>query len=230
MPVYGFAALPQEVITPKYSTRDRGHHHRLQDRGRALLVRPGHRCRAASAPQRADHGRAPGTDQGDQWWPGGHPGFRRGLCCAWWRDPSGDGAGSGSRGLQLQEPGRRQGPTRACRFAFFRLKDFEKAVISPHYSTAYGETVKGERVEMGRYMYLKDTGAQPHQHPEEQIICVVSGRARVTANGQPGHPWLGPGHSKAVRGHCRLQGLAHHDVHLPAGHDGHDRAQSDDGR
>lgn len=79
---------------------------------------------------------------------------------------------------------------------FFTLTEVDKEVISPHYSTAYGETVKGEKVEMGRYVYQKETGAELHQHPEEQIICLVSGRVRVTANGQEFE--IGPGDAVLV--------------------------------
>ncbi len=73
----------------------------------------------------------------------------------------------------------------------FRLEQAEKYAISPHYSTAFGETIKGTQIEMGRYMYEKGTGAQPHHHPEEQIICILSGRIRAQANNEEFE--LGPG-------------------------------------
>lgn len=73
----------------------------------------------------------------------------------------------------------------------FRLEQAEKHTISPHYSTAFGETIKGTQIEMGRYMYEKGTGAQPHHHPEEQIICILSGRIRAQANDEEFE--LGPG-------------------------------------
>ena len=73
----------------------------------------------------------------------------------------------------------------------FRLSQEDKYTISPHYSTAHGETVKGAKTELGHYTYPKDTGATPHQHPQEQIIIVLSGKMRVTAEGQEVE--VGPG-------------------------------------
>lgn len=54
-------------------------------------------------------------------------------------------------------------------------------VISPHYSTATGGTVTGSLIEVGRYRMAGGTGAEPHRHPNEQIIYVLKGRlhARV---------------------------------------------------
>ena len=73
----------------------------------------------------------------------------------------------------------------------FRLEKEDKYTISPHYSTAFGETVKGTKVEMGHYKYEKGTGAQPHHHPEEQIICILSGKIRAKAGDEEFE--LGPG-------------------------------------
>ncbi len=73
----------------------------------------------------------------------------------------------------------------------FKLQESEKETISPHYSTAFGETVKGTKVEMGRYMYEEGTGATVHQHPQEQVICILSGRIRAKAGGEEFE--LGPG-------------------------------------
>lgn len=66
----------------------------------------------------------------------------------------------------------------------FRLQQADKHTISPHYSTAFGETVKGTHVEMGRYTYEKGTGATPHHHPQEQVICVLSGKMLATLDGE----------------------------------------------
>ncbi len=73
----------------------------------------------------------------------------------------------------------------------FHLEKEDKYTISPHYSTAFGETVKGTKVEMGHYKYDKGTGAQMHHHPEEQIICILSGRIRAKAGDEEYE--LGPG-------------------------------------
>ncbi len=73
----------------------------------------------------------------------------------------------------------------------FRLQSVDKHTISPHYSTAFGETVKGTKVEMGRYAYEKGTGAKAHHHPQEQVICILSGRVRAKMGDQEFE--VGPG-------------------------------------
>ena len=52
-------------------------------------------------------------------------------------------------------------------------------VISPHYSTATGGTVTGAIIEVGRYRMAGGTGADPHEHPNEQIIYLLNGRLRA---------------------------------------------------
>jgi quercetin dioxygenase-like cupin family protein len=52
-------------------------------------------------------------------------------------------------------------------------------VISPHYSTATGGTVTGSLIEVGRYRMAAGTGADPHKHPNEQIIYLLRGRLRA---------------------------------------------------
>lgn len=61
---------------------------------------------------------------------------------------------------------------------FFRFAELAQTVISPHYSTAKGGTVYGDRIEVGMYTYPAGTGANPHRHPQEQVVHVVSGRLR----------------------------------------------------
>lgn len=64
---------------------------------------------------------------------------------------------------------------------FFRFETLPQETISPHYSTAFGGTVTGAKIEVGLYRMQAGTGADPHRHPNEQIIYVLSGllRARV---------------------------------------------------
>jgi quercetin dioxygenase-like cupin family protein len=57
-------------------------------------------------------------------------------------------------------------------------------VISPHYSTATGGTVTGAVIEVGRYRMAGGTGADPHTHPNEQIIYVLQGRLRARVGGE----------------------------------------------
>lgn len=62
---------------------------------------------------------------------------------------------------------------------FFRWGNMERTVVSPHYSTATGPTIKGAKIEVGRYRYAAGTGANPHRHPEEQVITILEGRLRI---------------------------------------------------
>lgn len=62
---------------------------------------------------------------------------------------------------------------------FYSWSEMERSVISPQYSTAEGPTIKGGKIEVGRYRYAAGTGAKPHKHPEEQVINVLSGKFRV---------------------------------------------------
>jgi quercetin dioxygenase-like cupin family protein len=74
---------------------------------------------------------------------------------------------------------------------FYRLSEIRKTVISPHYSTAEGPTIKGTKIEIGRYRYPAGTGAKPHRHPQEQVINVLAGRLRVRVGQE--ERILGPG-------------------------------------
>ena len=74
---------------------------------------------------------------------------------------------------------------------FYRFEELPQEVISPHYSTAFGGTVTGSKIEVGLYRMRAGTGAQPHKHPNEQIIYVVSGRLRARVGGEEAE--VGPG-------------------------------------
>jgi quercetin dioxygenase-like cupin family protein len=62
---------------------------------------------------------------------------------------------------------------------FYNWTEMDRSVISPQYSTAEGPTIKGGQIEVGRYRFAPGTGSKPHQHPEEQVINVLSGKFRI---------------------------------------------------
>src|SRR5437016_13120981 len=62
---------------------------------------------------------------------------------------------------------------------FYRFEKLPQETISPHYSTAAGGTVTGEIIEVGKYAMAKGTGADPHRHPNEQIVYVLRRKLRV---------------------------------------------------
>ncbi len=67
---------------------------------------------------------------------------------------------------------------------FHRWADLADEVISPHYSSATGGTVTGQAIEVGRYRMAKGTGADPHKHPNEQIIYVLEGKLKATVGAE----------------------------------------------
>jgi quercetin dioxygenase-like cupin family protein len=74
---------------------------------------------------------------------------------------------------------------------FYHWTEMERSVISPHYSSAEGPTIKGGNIEVGRYRYAAGTGAKPHKHPEEQLVNVLSGKMRFRVGAE--ERILGPG-------------------------------------
>lgn len=81
---------------------------------------------------------------------------------------------------------------------FIDFDQIEKIPITPQHSKAYGELVTGTSVEVGRLFFNAGDGAEPHTHPQEQIVILLSGRARVHLGGEereigPGQGFHAPG-------------------------------------
>lgn len=84
---------------------------------------------------------------------------------------------------------------------FFHFDKLEKEYATPKYSTAFGELVMGDKLEMGRLTFEAGEGAVEHAHPQEQIMYVISGRLRVefreeTQEIGPGSAFLAPANVK----------------------------------
>jgi quercetin dioxygenase-like cupin family protein len=73
----------------------------------------------------------------------------------------------------------------------FRFADMKSEYVTPKYSKAFGPLVTGSQIEVGRLHFGEAEGAVRHAHPQEQIMVVLSGRLRVTLDGQTSD--LGPG-------------------------------------
>ncbi len=69
--------------------------------------------------------------------------------------------------------------------------ELEKESVTPKYSTAFGEVATGEQIELGRLRYKAGEGAVEHQHPQEQMMYVVSGKLKVEIEGDTQD--IGPG-------------------------------------
>ncbi len=80
---------------------------------------------------------------------------------------------------------------------FFDFDTIEAEYVTPKYSKAFGPLITGSRIEVGRLRFGAGEGAVPHAHPQEQIMVVLSGRLRVTVDGEsrelgPGEGFLAP--------------------------------------
>jgi quercetin dioxygenase-like cupin family protein len=74
---------------------------------------------------------------------------------------------------------------------FLHLDEIDKEFVTPKYSTAFGELVAGEKIEVGRLRFDANEGAVEHAHPQEQVMIIISGRLHVEMEG--GEADLGPG-------------------------------------
>ncbi|HUZ89690.1 MAG: cupin domain-containing protein [Candidatus Dormibacteraceae bacterium] len=68
--------------------------------------------------------------------------------------------------------------------SFHRFDDLPKEVVTPKHSMAFGELLTGEKIELGRLHFNTGEGANPHQHPQEQIMFIVKGALEVTLDGE----------------------------------------------
>jgi quercetin dioxygenase-like cupin family protein len=73
----------------------------------------------------------------------------------------------------------------------FVMDRLPKEVVLTKYSTSYGELITGQSLEFGRLRMAKGTGSVEHTHEHEQVVYVMSGMLRVTAEGKVGE--LTPG-------------------------------------
>lgn len=66
----------------------------------------------------------------------------------------------------------------------FKFDNLDKLAITPKHSDAHGELVTGATIEVGRLGFKKGQKSEPHSHPQEQIVIVLSGRLIVNLDGQ----------------------------------------------
>ena len=74
---------------------------------------------------------------------------------------------------------------------FHHFDELPKEYVTPRHSRAYGELLTGRSIEVGRLRFKKGEGAEPHAHPQEQIMFVIRGRLAATLDGETTD--LGPG-------------------------------------
>jgi len=74
---------------------------------------------------------------------------------------------------------------------FIRYEDIKQEYVTPKHSTAYGALATGESIEVGLLSFKGGEGANPHQHPHEQIVVVLKGRLLVKLGDEEQE--IGPG-------------------------------------
>ena len=81
---------------------------------------------------------------------------------------------------------RTPGATRAAPGEYvFDFGTVSKIMGGPAYSTAHGPCVEGDRMIVGLMRMMAGTGAEPHSHPNEQLIYVLEGTFRAVVGGKP---------------------------------------------
>lgn len=61
----------------------------------------------------------------------------------------------------------------------FEERDADNLVAGA-YSTGRGQVLRSDRIEVTKIRFQRGFGADTHQHPEEQVLYVLTGRLRVT--------------------------------------------------
>jgi len=84
-----------------------------------------------------------------------------------------------------------------------RLDEIEKEYVTPKYSTAFGELVAGDHIEVGRLRFDADEGAVEHAHPQEQVMIVITGRLHVQIPSEGEDAELGPGEGFHARSNVK---------------------------
>jgi quercetin dioxygenase-like cupin family protein len=66
----------------------------------------------------------------------------------------------------------------------YKIDALKEEVVTPKHSTAAGQLVTGEQIELGVLRFKAGEGANEHAHPHEQVLFVLSGRVRMKIAGQ----------------------------------------------
>lgn len=82
-----------------------------------------------------------------------------------------------------------------------RFDHGEDNVVSGTYSTGKGPVLRSDIMEVTKISYEQGKGAEPHSHPEEQVMYVLSGKLEVTCDGEtyvvnPGEATFNPSNAE----------------------------------
>ena len=89
---------------------------------------------------------------------------------------------------------------------FYKLAELPSALVAPGHSTARGQTITGQELEIGVYSEPLGTGAKAHRHASEQIMMVLSGRMRIRIENEVRE--VGPGEVALVLGNQEHEQIA----------------------
>ncbi len=67
---------------------------------------------------------------------------------------------------------------------FFNWDEEKKFDIGPHYSSAHGSLIKGERMQVALVHKEQGTGSRLHPHPNEQFNYVLAGELKAKVNNE----------------------------------------------
>ena len=67
---------------------------------------------------------------------------------------------------------------------FFNWDEEKKFDIGPHYSSAHGSLIKGERMQVALVHKEQGTGSRLHTHPNEQFNYVLAGELKAKVNNE----------------------------------------------
>src|SRR5437867_4474366 len=74
----------------------------------------------------------------------------------------------------------------------YDIRQLKEEFVTPRHSSAFGSLITGERIELGLLRYTAGEGAKEHAHPQEQILLLLQGKARLAPAGKMGDPHSHP--------------------------------------
>ena len=66
----------------------------------------------------------------------------------------------------------------------YSIDKLTEELVTPKHSTALGQLVTGEQIEVGVLRFKAGEGAKEHAHPHEQVIFVLSGKIKMEIGGK----------------------------------------------
>src|ERR1700752_3796086 len=81
----------------------------------------------------------------------------------------------------------------------YDIRQLKEEFVTPRHSSAFGSLITGEQIELGLLRSRAGEGAKEPAHPQEQILLLMKGRARLTLGAEVFE--LGPGQAAHIPPH-----------------------------